>query len=243
MMKTIVTGVCDMTATRDAYRTTPDELDHLSVALPTAEGQPVQGRIISLNFFGVSIGFPRDALSPIPLGLEQTITFSSPQLKKPIDVKVRAQSRVDEDGIHRYDFDYVNQDELKSQLPAPLFRLFNQRKAYRVAPDEKAPISVTVKACDGDEREVVCRLVDISGTGIALMLDQAGEVALAATDKVALSFNLPNRPRAFRLEAWIRHRRVVGQEIRVGLEFVDGEQETIVDYVMVRQREEMQLTV
>lgn len=233
-----------MTTPGSAYRTAPDELNHLDVALSIADGSPVPGRIISLNFFGVAIGFPRGEMPPIPLGLEQTATFSSPQLRRPIDVRVRALSRVDEDDIHRYDFDYVNQNELKSLLPGALFRLFNQRKAYRVEPDEKTPISVTVKTCrDDGVREIICQLVDISGTGVALLLDQDAEVALAATDEVALTFNLPNYPRAFRLEARIRHRRVVSNRIRVGLEFVDGEQEAIVDYVMQRQREELKVTV
>ena len=107
---------------------------------------------------------------------------------------------------------------------------------------------VTVKACrdEGgtvDDREITCQLQDISGTGIALLLDQESEVALAAATRLQISFNLPNNPRVFMLEAWIRHRRVVANKIRVGLEFVDGEQESIVDYVMIRQREDLKQTV
>lgn len=242
-----------MSDDRSAYLTTTEELEDLEVALAGPDGASVPGRIISLNFFGASISYARKEMPPIPIGLEQTITFSSPQLKRSIDVMVRAMSRMDEGDIYRYDFSYVNQDELKSQLPAALFRLFNQRKTFRVEPDEKAPIKARVTACRSDageasaeeifEGEIVATIQDISSTGIALLVDQQGEVALAAASLVEVTFTLPTHPRPIRLEARIRHRRIVQNMIRVGLEFVDGEQESIIEYVMLRQREELKQTV
>ena len=154
----------------------------------------------------------------------------------------RVQNRTEEEGARRYGFGFLEGERLDAELPSVLRKLFNRRKALRLAPDLGMPVAVVLEG-EGGGMRVEARLANLSPIGAGVALDPESESAFANTSRIGISLSLPGARVPVRLIAHIRHRRLVAGEILYGLEFdpdlsqdFTRRQDQITKYVMERQR-------
>jgi c-di-GMP-binding flagellar brake protein YcgR len=233
---------------RKQYRVEMDPSTDLHVDIVLPDGTPVPGAPVDLSADGAGIRFLslRFAGPPCPahgIGDEVQLRFTSKLLKQPLLVKARVAHRVEEDGCRRYGFQFTNRSELERQLAPELFRLFNRRSAYRVTPNERAPIDVIMEDHQGGA-PVHARAVDISASGLGVRAPIEAEGTFVSIDHIGMTISLPGRPQPVVLRGIIRNRRLAGHEIRYGIEFdfersrnTKREQHAVAEYVMIRQRE------
>ena len=227
---------------RAQYRIELDEASDLAVSIPNPQGPPHSGRLLDVSGFGAGVRFVLPDCPTVAVGEVVTLVFTSKRVKKPVTVQARVQNRREEEDGRRYGFRFLEGEQLDAELPPELRKLFNRRRALRLAPDPGAPVGVVLDGGAGSSR-VEARLVDLSSLGAGVALDPVAESALANTSLVGISLALPDCPGPVQLIGHIRHRRLRGAEIRYGIEFdpelshnFARQQDQITGYVMQRQR-------
>ncbi len=124
--------------------------------------------------------------------------------------------------------------------------LVNQRKSFRVEPSKAAPVEVRIGV---EELEFVGRLQDISADGVSVLMDAGVEARLASVVDVSLRLRPPPDDKTLAFRASIRNRtRVEGENstsygLRLdptGTPDFPEQQQHIVSYVMMRQRDLLQ---
>ena len=214
---------------RKHYRVTPDQQQSLDVTVQTADGQIFSAELLDITVEGAGTRFRRDAGPTLALGQAATLTFTSARLRQPIHVHAKVRSRAELGAFrsYRYGFEFDERDELQRQLSGEIYRLFNQRLAYRVEPDPTEPIEVLISlpepetATPPPEAGSVARgqVKDLCGIGAAVVLERVVETTFAATDLVEIRFKLPSVATEVCLSAWIRHRELQDEYVSYGLEF------------------------
>ncbi len=227
---------------RAQYRVDLGESTDLSVTIPNPQGVPFSGELLDVSGSGAGVRFVLPDCPILALGEVIKLVFTSKRLKDPVRVAARVQNRTEEEGARRYGFGFIDGRQLDAELPPVLRKLFNRRKALRVAPDPDRPVAVVLEGEGGGIR-AEARLANLSTIGAGVAIDPESESAFADTSRIAISLSLPDSRDPIRLIAHIRHRRLVAAEILYGLEF-DAElsqdftrqQDQITKYVMERQR-------
>lgn len=107
----------------------------------------------------------------------------------------------------------------REALEAHLLPLFNQRRALRVSPPARQPVSVRLLDPAG-ERLAEARMIDLSVEGMGVELEGAPAVALEIGAPVTLRFVVSGSREPVRLGAIVRHLRATGDgPLVVGLAF------------------------
>jgi len=241
---------------RTNYRVVPDDDDQLSVRYTDPDGKTHSGCVVDTSVGGIAVGFDSEQPPHIPLTTWTTLALESPSLSESLAIEVEVKSRTDNGQIRRYGFQFLKPDRLKRALPPELRRLFNQRAAIRVRPPSDAPVQVdlepslrqpgadTVVTLQGGPVDEDCFfeavMLDISVFGMGVRIDMDTEHAFADTELVHVSFTLPPSPRVLQMDSWIRSRFIKAGQLCYGLEFVESENDHIVEYVMRLQREDSQ---
>jgi c-di-GMP-binding flagellar brake protein YcgR len=83
------------------------------------------------------------------------------------------------------------------------------------------------------------RLRDISASGAGVLVTETAESSFASVNLAQVSFVLPPGTTPLVLDTRIRHRAAARDFVRYGLEFIEGENEEILAFVMRRQRESL----
>ncbi len=218
-----------------------DKATDLAVSIPDSEGRPCSGRLLDISGYGAGARFLAAECPTLAIGQVVKLIFTSERLKNPVTATARVQNRTEEEDSRRYGFRFLEGEKLDAQLPPALRKLFNRRQAVRVAPDPDLPVPVTMEAEEHGPR-VEGRLADLSSLGAGASLDSEAESGLAETSRVGISLVLPSILPTH-LIGDIRHRRLIGAEIRYGVEFdpersenFARQQDLITRYVMERQR-------
>jgi hypothetical protein len=124
---------------------------------------------------------------------------------------------------------------------AHLDAILDERRTVRAKADPTGPIAVTV-ACTSSGEHATGALINLSTDGLSMRIDVEREAALARVDLVSVTFDLPGAPRSIVLPASIRHRRPLGSDVQIGLEFLSlggveqcAQREWIAGWVFLRQ--------
>ncbi len=227
---------------RAQYRVDLGDSTDLAVTIPNPQGSPFSGQLLDVSGSGAGARFALPDCPILALGEDVELIFTSKQLKDPVRVTARVQNRTEEEGARRYGFGFLEGEQLDAELPSVLRKLFNRRKALRVAPDPGMPVAVVLEG-EGGGMRAEARLANLSTIGAGVAIDPESESAFADTSRIAISLSLPDSRDPIRLIAHIRHRRLVAAEILYGLEFdpelskdFTRQQDQITKYVMERQR-------
>ncbi|MFQ5937620.1 MAG: PilZ domain-containing protein [Acidiferrobacterales bacterium] len=237
---------------RKFYRVTPDQPHSLDITVETADGETFPAELLDLTVEGAGTRFRREAGPTLAIGQGARLTFKSARFRRPIHVHAKVRSRVELGAFrsYRYGFEFDERDELQRQLSGEIHRLFNQRLAYRVEPDPADPVDAEITLDLGDPPLLSAsddfrahgRVRDLCASGTAILVDRSVETTLAATDLVAVSFQLPTSGVELQFSAWIRHRELQGERVCYGLEFdadrsqrFNTQQGEIMKYVKRRQ--------
>src|SRR5690606_27266737 len=109
-------------------------------------------------------------------------------------------------------------------LPTSARQAFNRRREPRIA----APLQgawVEVRAADGPRRgeRVMGALVDVSASGLGMLLDASSEAILADSPLVTCIFEAPGRSGPQTRAARIVHRTLQDDRVRYGVAFLEPE--------------------
>ncbi len=222
----------------------------LGVTVSHEDSEPVGAEIIDVSIDGAGISLPAE--SDLVLEVEQQVdlVFTSPKLQASVALQgiIRSRRELD-DGRLRYGLRFEPSGHLQTLLESELFRVFNQRGAYRVELEESEPIDVQMRAVESDSGEVAAdaataRLKDISATGMGILVDRDVNVRFEGAALLELSFTLPDVRNELRVVAYVRNRRPIEDLYCYGLEFDEQrsnrfvkQQDDILDFVMRRQRQ------
>ena len=174
----------------------------------------------------------------LALGTETQLEVESDFLSRTLRCCVRPSQRAQDAQFITYDFITERDD---SRL---LGTLANRRGCIRVRPDDAAPLQLVMRAHPRAPRRPL-PVLDISGTGMAVVAPRIVETELVDIYRVYLELRLPEDPKKVELEARILHRRLRGNYVQYGLEFdpsVEGfaaQQDRIFRYVTKREAEEI----
>lgn len=236
----------------DSYR--QGEVHGLEVAAMTADGDTTLGTLTDLTAEGAAVSFPRYTDATLPVGSRSTLIFTAPWLQTPLQVGASAISRADSGELRNYHYQlHFESEEQKRRLSREAERVRDQRMASRVRPSATEPVVVRVEltgehrspsGAQADDVELKGSLKNISVGGAAVLIDSGAEMALATTDVIDISFQLPYGTGPLHLRGWIRHRELEGDLMSYGLEFDRAhaedfaqELDEIVRYIARRRRE------
>ncbi|MHC4108884.1 MAG: PilZ domain-containing protein [Planctomycetota bacterium] len=233
---------------RQQYRVQPDGPEALRVTIERTGRKAVAGEAMDVSVGGALVRLEAQDVRELTVGEQVRLHFTGGQLNAPLVATATVVHRcdIDEGDGCNYGLQFMDRDRLEGELTPELFRLFNRRGSYRVQPDAKKPVTVTVEVVPDGPR-AHGRMVDISATGIGVHVPAAVEAALVAVSRIRVSFTLPTSDDPLCLEGIIRSRRLIGGEaVRYGILFMldageagQDQQSAIIDYVRRRQQDRL----
>jgi len=178
----------------------------------------------------------------LPLGLELECVLQAVRSGSRLSRRVRLVAREDATESRCYEVSFLQSQKERELLAAFIARAFNARQAYRVTPgDDKI---VVVEAAPPDlGKHLRGRLLDISATGMALLLDLGADADLARHAILQTRIYLPGALDPASLRARILARRLQTGGLVYHMAFIDDGSAAydrasarITNYVMDRQR-------
>jgi hypothetical protein len=181
-----------------------------------------------------------DARPMLAVGRVVVGEFHHGTLNAPLEAHGRVVQRLEGEGSCSY------QIRFGDPVGAALTTLANRRSAVRVRPHVEMPVHVKLT---WPGNEVRTSAEDISGTGVAVLVNMVDEARMFRVHRFDLAIEPPAGSKPIKLSADVRHRSLVGSSIRYGIEFESGggdfekEQRLVVDYVMQRQAELLRFAI
>ncbi len=175
-----------------------------------------RGALQYVNPIGAGLRFSRNG--PLLLvGDDVQLEFTRLDGSEPRVVAARVRKRVEEAGYRRYGFEFVDPSSWTRVLQPMLGEQVERRRGgrYRVVD----AIEVTIGDNVGGMRFKL-PMHDLSYSGVGLRADAEAEVMLLDVDSVQLSFALPGMPERFYFDGILTQRRMVGDDIHYGIDFV-----------------------
>ena len=204
------------------------------VDLLTHERRPLTGQLTQLAKRGAVVSFPNHEAPAILLGdrLRMDLRRFDRSTKAP-KTRVATVYRRQDGALSRH---YALAFGATPEEPAGSER--NRRGAFRVRPDPAAPVQVAVSTPGWSGS---FDLVDISTTGLSVLVDRRAEVATVNHSRVWISLELLGKNLRFR--GVVHRRRLVSGRPCYGLAFDDlhspgleRQQDAIARYVLRRQQ-------
>lgn len=216
----------------------PKQLARLQ--LPTDD--VIEGEIVDSDGQQVVVEFGPDAAPPLPLGTRVELSLAPEGKKRPTrsavrTVGARVVARADNVTSRRYSV------RVEPPETMALIGVKNERGAVRVPPSSDQPIMVELRLAD-ESAMVESWVIDLSRTGMGVLIKTADEDELAHVSELELRFSLPDDRDPVVLVGLIRHRSLCGAAIRYGIQFdkaksgrYEHDEQRMNRYVMRRQME------
>ena len=208
---------------RSAYRVRPTQSDQLTVALRRNEERHVADEISDVTINGAAVcfaGTKGPALSP---GDRVSLEVESPELSGPANVLARIISLQETPRNQLLHLLFEEKEDLVGRGSQQLFRLFNQRAAFRgVEPEADDEFNAKILPIAGAYESSVSfsvELRNISTTGACLSVDKLADGYLRERSQFQLSFTLPNRSSEHTITARICYRAGEGEQVYYGCRF------------------------
>ncbi len=217
----------------------------LNVQVVTRKGEVIDVRWVDLSVTGVKLVVPRELKDEMRQGYPIKMAFEDDGVAFRVNGRIIWAAsdlglEVENLGVR---FAYVNPD-LGDKHPE-LWEYFNRRMAFRVTAPLDEPVEVEI---EGAEDSLMSTMIDISATGISMLLPkEAGKlqwVDEALGCKFNLNLQLSVNHHTMRLLARTERVELRAKGIFWGMSFLEederelGEElEQIADYVMARQRQ------
>ena len=231
---------------RKHHRILPEQ-KRLEVTVLINDLPPITGALLDASAGGVGAQFSGLNCPALMIGQEVQIQLTSQRSKHSLVFSAQVRNRREEQGARRYGFCFTDPEQVESQLPPDLHKLFNRRTMCRLEPGKDPCIQIVLS--DGDTRRVEGRLVEISGTGMVVVIPARVDGTLIDSVQVNLSFRLPGCPHPLSLLGTIRTRSFVNgdqRQVQYGIEFnlrsehALRQQEIIINFIMKRRTKQPQ---
>ena len=227
-------------------RTDPSHLDSAIRAEVRGKSCQVSGQVTDLRVTGAAVRVDVAQDGTFAEGERVTLVLGFEDGRS-VQADATVQSETEMDGYLQFGFSFVTPSAIREKLPPDLLTAFNERAAFRVAP--RSPVSVLLQASEGD-LSATGHLRDISVDGLGVIVDHHDE-RLTPGLEVDVGFSLPGVAGTLSCAAQIRNRRALRKKtMRVGLCFdwtrssdAAARIRQVTDFVMARQREQLQSRV
>ena len=225
---------------RRSYRDSPRGDAVIRVEVAGERGQAV-GQVKDLSLTGAAVQISVDQNTPFVSGEKLTLILHFEQ-ERSVQVQAVVRTQTEMDGFWQFGFAFVSPSAIRATLPPGLVRSFNERAAFRVAPN--VPVLVELQISDLGFH-TSGRMCDLSVGGLGVIVDDGAGKQLAPGLVVSTEFTLPGQDRSLELEALIRNRRTLKQgAVCIGLcfdrtassDFV-AQLRNVSTFVMTRQRQ------
>ncbi len=205
---------------RDSAPIRPVSLKDLKVSLVLSDREIISHDILYFSTTEAVVCFPiktcPDLLPAEKVNLKVVFLKTDPILL--FDAAVRSCKT---DGIAKQcKFQLTAKEHTISQLERALGKDFNRRKAYRVTSDEGSPIQVDLK---WDTGSGIGRMVDISTSGMGLLIAPEITESLSYHDRLQLKFNLPESEIPLNLIGTVSYSRASDKNSHYGIQ-IDWDQ-------------------
>lgn len=193
-----------------------------------------RGTLVDVARNVVEVDFLHSDSPVLPITERVRITFTGENLLQPFTAGARVISRAESEGSNLYGF------TLNKEVGGVLSAALARRATFRVTPAAGEQVYVDLKSAGRVSR---CSLSDISISGMAVLVGLQDEAALFDRSHFQLLFDLPFDIDTFELQGRVCNRRLTGNAVRYGIEFLplgsagfDAQQKRINRYVMRRQK-------
>lgn len=200
------------------------------------------GRVKDLSLTGAAVQVSVEQTTAFASGEKVTLILHFQQ-ERPVQVQAIVRTQTDMDGFRQFGFTFLAPAAIRAKLPPGLLRFFNERAAFRVAPDGPVPVELKILMLD---LHAPGRLRDISVDGLGVVVDEGAGKELAPGLEVSAEFTLPGQDRPVICEALIRNRTALKKgAVLIGLRVnqkgsLDFVSRHVTEYVMTCQRERLQ---
>ncbi len=225
-----------MTQSKQNSQFDPSTLAGLMVSVQGPDGANHEGTLVHFTGGTLKVQFWGDSLPAFGLAQSLSIFIKGLSLALPA-LPACAMERNELPGGRAYRFAYTLTPEFKELIPEDLWVLFPSRASHRVKPTENAPVDVRLGSMDG-EAEFRAELVDVSTSGMGLIVERDAELALHALSTLRLQITFPNLPEnenSTTVFGKVMYRRMDGSKVRWGVSFdVELELETVGQDALIR---------
>ena len=200
---------------RDPAPTRPVTLKDLKVSLVLPDREIIAHDVLYFSTREAVICFPiktcPDLLPAQKVKLK--VIFLKTEASTLFDAAVRS-CKTDEIA-KQCKFQLTAKEDTISQLERALGKDFNRRKAYRVTSDEDSPIQV---ALTWDTGTGSGRIIDISTSGMGLLVAPETAEILSGHERLQLEFNLPGSEISLKLFGTVSYSRASGENSQYGIQ-------------------------
>ena len=191
--------------------------EDLRIRLLTEEAGSFQGVVVEAEERAegpvLVADFPRATAPSLPIGTEVPLLFWGPSLVSDLTGSGMIVLRSEDFFRQRYAF------QISNETVFPLAQAIQQRRAVRVQPTGKDPISVELSTMDGKFR---CQPnpFDLSISGISMRVPMSDEKNFYDAWDVKVTLQMSTSPEPFTMAGTVRGRRRVGSSLVLyGVEF------------------------
>jgi hypothetical protein len=226
---------------RKVYRVQPPSTPDLLAFLVLPGGEVRSNKITDLNVQGANIAFPAAQCPNLARGHQAKLKFlfKSTQKTYLVDTVVRGANA--DLKTRQLRFQFVDSADFLLDLDPSVKRYFNQRQAYRVAPDPEGPAEVRLEWREGLAKG---RMLDISTKGMGIGVARDVALELGHPDRVMLTFELQGSEKPLAVVGQSFFRKSDNPErVRYGIKFVwsqtddaERKEKAIAEYIARRQQ-------
>jgi hypothetical protein len=203
-------------------------------------GAAARSELVSIDAAKATMRLAR-ASAAVAILARVLVRLAHPRLGGTVELPATAHKRTDDRDLSVYEVRFDEPSEVERRVLAHLDAIFDERRTVRAKPDPTGPIVVTLASASCGELASGV-LINLSTDGLSMRIAIASEAALARVGEVSVTFVLPGAPRPIALPGSIRHRRPLGTDVQIGVEFagLDGpdacaQRESIASWVFQRQ--------
>jgi hypothetical protein len=202
---------------RSLYRSRVLNPEQLTAHVVTPSRGFVSVEVVDMSIRGVGLRVPFEHDPELSAGDLVEVQIACDKEGWTISTPAQARQRHQPDERHiQYGFEFVNTGDLYAQLEDALGRYFNRRRSPRVRPADDAQPKVRLHC--GTHR-TTGTLNDLSVLGMSVIVPHVAAAQLEVGDEVELSFTLPEGRGPLEGSGFVRHRRRMGPNDLVGIEF------------------------
>ncbi len=194
----------------------------LRVTLFDNDAGIIEGDVCNLSACGAGIHVLPDKLPSLNVGQETVLSFHRPGARQHVMTRAILRHSVALEGYMHYGFEFVQPEKIRSQLKGgergQMCSLFNARGTSRVDLDPANPLMTMLESEEGKVRALV-RVVNLSGSGMAVQHEGELVSALAGVERVKVTFPSPLDGKPLSFLCIPRGSRSSGAHQHLGLEF------------------------
>ena len=196
------------------------------------------GLLLDVSEDGAGVVFSLKDNVSLAIGQDVTLNIEAEDLQKGLVLNGHVRHRREMQDGRRYGVQFSGIDELSSKEMRVFRKMVNRREAFRVLPI----IGDTVVVRIGLEPQFGASVLNISATGLGIVVSMGAENALMGQTKVALTINLGQIRERIQLQGLIKNRTIAANGVRYGMQFDVNDrsyvrnQEALQGYIMACQR-------